>query len=159
MSTIVLFRNGYLSLTIKKAFIQQNMNQTKSLFAKSQQNGDNIITVQVEYDGNVYNSTPSTSGNFTHPVWDHTFSIFLTDPEENILLKIMSEGVKGSEIIAESQIPVYELCNLKTTVRNLFPLSKRRSPAGEIYLEGKFSPNQLAAESNSYRAAGPDDRY
>lgn len=158
MSTLVLFRNGYLSLTIKKAFIQQNMNQTKSLFAKNQQTGDSV-TVQVEYDENIYHSTPSTSGNATHPVWDHTISIFITDPEQNILLKIMSESVKGSEIIAESQIPIYELCNLKTTVRNLFPLSKRRTSAGEIYLEGKFSPNQLAADSNSNRAGGPDDRY
>lgn len=54
-------------------------------------------------------------------------------------------------------MPIYELCNLKLTVRNLFPLSKRRSPAGEIYLEGKFSPNQQPEEFNA--RAGPEDRY
>ncbi len=77
------------------------MNETKSLFNRNPLAADSI-TVQVQYDGNIYNSLPSTSGNVTHPVWDHTISIFLTDLEENIVLKIMSESPRGSEIIAET---------------------------------------------------------
>jgi hypothetical protein len=128
------------------------MNETKSQFAKNPAAGESIF-VQVQYDGKIQNSSVSTSGNATHPVWEFSASIFITDPEESINVKIMQDNYGTSDIIAESSVPIYELCHLKNYVRNMFPITKRRSPAGEIFLEGKFSPNQPELQSSR------DDRF
>ena len=122
------------------------MGETRSHFAKKNQqagSSEDIIYVSVQYDGKIINTNPSTSGNLTHPLWDHSVSFLIRDCEEPVVFKIMQQNFDQHEIIAEAQVPIYELCNLKTTVRNLFPLIRKRQPGGEIYLEGKYSADPM----------------
>ncbi len=96
--------------------------------------------VVVEVDGKPYRTQTLQEGH-TNPVWRKTLNIPVKSMGDSIHISCFHQDKKSSEVIGETEIPMYTLCR-QGGIQDWFNILYQGKLAGQLFLDTEYTPPQ-----------------